>query len=385
MDDCIQLRELTWLVRLETKIDDLINTLFPLLEYGDPLENLLVHGSKSLMIATQLVHAEKYDIVETLENMQVIGFMPNNQIILTFKSDESDFIICQGIYNFTNDFLRELFHIDKFASWCLEQDFRDIVLRNLRELFSNFKDLKKQYRLVKKEDNFYIRAMTSGLYNNYDNRLALYITLLTMHRYSKESGSTFSVTDIFMTESSMRVFFEQSKPVHISGFGKITMGLFLSNGEIRDRRLTLEARYSIDDLELNISFSLIPPLKEAIIEITHSLKPDNAKLRLEELSEIHNKQMGMLNFIEELSTTNLSDENTLHLIIKKIVNEKSLKAETHKNIQELWDQQFVENTYTIISILNDISTTTDDLDEKIMLERIYYKILKELVNNRKAK
>ena len=163
------------------------------------------------------------------------------------------------------------------------------------------------------------------------------------------------------------------------------MGLFLSNGEIRDRRLTLEARYSIDDLELNISFSLIPPLKEAIIEITHSLKPDNAKLRLEELSEIHNKQMGMLNFIEELSTTNLSDENTLHLIIKKIVNEKSLKAETHKNIQELWDQQFVENTYTIISILNDISTTTDDLDEKIMLERIYYKILKELVNNRKAK
>lgn len=167
----IHLRDLTWLVRLETKIDEQINDIFPLSDYGDPNETLQVPGARSLMDAAEVVNAEKYDFVETLGNIEVIGFMPNDQIILVFKPDS---IICQGIYRFTSDFLEELFHINKYAVWCLNEDYRYLVLFNLRYLFLRLKNLKKQFRLVKKNDYFYIRGMTSEAYNNYDNSVTVY-------------------------------------------------------------------------------------------------------------------------------------------------------------------------------------------------------------------
>ncbi|MGI1658243.1 MAG: hypothetical protein ACRKFN_04640 [Desulfitobacterium sp.] len=312
----INLRDLRWLVRLETKIDEQINDIFPLSAYGDPSEILQVPGAKSLMEAAELVNAEKYDFVETLGDIEVIGFMPNDQIILVFKPDS---IICQGIYRFTSDFLEELFHINKYAAWCLNEDYRYLVLFNLLYLFLKLKNLKKQFRLVKKNDYFYIRGMTSEAYNNYDNRIALYITLLSLHHYCKELNAPFHVIEIFMSESSMRVYFEQPQSILLKGIGKVYMGLVLNNGEIRDSRFTLELRYTLQETESMNRFSMVPPLNEAIIDIIHTLRPEKAKIRFMELFKIREKQIQMLELINRLNEADLTDENALYSFFRKVV------------------------------------------------------------------
>lgn len=59
--------------------------------------------------------------------------------------------------------------------------------------------------------------------------------------------------------------------------------------------------------------------------------------------------------------------------------------EMRNTIQSLWDQQFIDNAFTVIIVLNNFTIPIDDLEERINLERIYYEILTEVVANRKEK
>jgi hypothetical protein len=58
-----------------------------------------------------------------------------------------------------------------------------------------------QYRLIKVDNEWRIRGITTTRYHNYDNYLAIYVTLLSLHRYAKEHHINYRIEKAYISDS----------------------------------------------------------------------------------------------------------------------------------------------------------------------------------------
>ncbi|MFS0638879.1 hypothetical protein AB1K84_23585 [Mesobacillus foraminis] len=155
-----------------------------------------VYGSKSLLYGFEQVNDDKTDYPNVkLGDIEVEGFKERNQIVLHFKD-----LVVSGEYSFTNDFLNHFFQMGSFSKFCFKHGYTDLILDCLRDLKEKRKEERGQYRLILKDDNYYIIGLTSTTYNNYDNHIAIYLALLSLHSYAKREGVYFKVVRAYLTD-----------------------------------------------------------------------------------------------------------------------------------------------------------------------------------------
>ena len=349
---------------------------------GGLLDNIQIKGSKTVLEKFNEIDEVKLDFDEPLENIEFSGFTDKDEIILKFTSEPPT--SASGVYDFTRDFFEDLFHMGKFAMYCIEKDYHDLIRENLLELFKKNKAIKKQYRILNKNDKYYLRGITSDTrYNNYDNHIAIYIVFHALNRLAVAKNLVYSVVEAYLSDSGIKIFFELENPFYILGVGNLYFGALLSNNEIKDGKLLFEIRYRIENLEQNISFSAMPELKDAVVGIFHSAGISTLQNKLENLYTIEKLHDSMINYIKELRTINMLSADALHKLISTITYSRDFKPDSKQKFQEMYDKNLIDNTMTLIEAFNRINQMTSDIDEKIHLERIYYGIIKDLVDRKK--
>ncbi|WP_202710608.1 hypothetical protein [Sporosalibacterium faouarense] len=378
-----KLHDLRHFVR-DRELDKAIKEKFPLHDFGKLTDDIDIKGTKDLLDLFDEIDDKKYDILETLENIEYIGVSHDSEIIIKFSDD----IKGVGVYNFTFDFFEELFDMGKYAKFCIKNGLNDLLKENLLKLLEEFKTIEKQFRLLDKNDTTYIRAITSTRYNNYDNHLAIYLILLSLHKLVSEEKISIYVKEAHISDSALRIIFEQEEPIRVEGVGQVYFGFLVSNGEIRDSKFTFEMRYRIidGDNDKGISFAAIPNLEEAVFNIQHSTGVDNVISKLNNINNIHNIKYSMLEYIEGIKKVNKLSDNIIYLMRNKIKYSKlkDLKYETKDNFNILYEKNMINNTMTLIEGFGKINEITTDVEERIYLERIYHDIIKDLVDRQKG-
>ncbi len=358
----------------EGEVDDLVRDEFDLLSCGELNEPLKIKGSKSLLKGFEKIDCKKIDITEILKNMEFIGFDEDN-IVLDFmptKENGDKFKLrATGIYSFTKEFLEYHFRLKDFAEYCFEYQHQDILISNLTQLLDREKKNRRQYRLIEKEGEYFIRGMTSDRYKNYDNNLAIYIALYSLHQFAKEQTVNFQVEQAILTDSDIYLFIEQENSIYIKGFGKLYFGIFISNNELAKGAFSIEFRYRIIN-DNNRYFGGI--LENKVMSINHTINFDNVISRLPRLKMFKEVRKGLLKQIHTIKKMPYLSEDHLYKMFSKIINSrKAFSKETKESARQL--KETIENTYTIIELLNRVDEITSDVEEKLHLERIFNDVL----------
>lgn len=387
-EGCAKLNDLKYFLRENIELDTIIAQKFPLASFGNPSDSFLIKGTDVLVTAFQNIDAEKLDLVEKLENMEYIGLSHNDEIILNFKDAQIDDILsAAGIYNFTNTFLDELFNMGKFANFCIRNNYQDILKDNLVRLFSERKTTERQYRFIKKNQDYFLRGFTSSnRYQNYDNNIAIYLSLLNIHKFSKDNGVTYSVRRARLSDSEIRIAFEQEQPKVIPGLGKVYFGIVVSNSEIRESAVAFEVRYRlVDERNSNYSFAMTPELQDSVYNINHGTGIEKIEAKMSKIANLKSIQESMVTLITGIKELKTLSADAMHRLFEKIVNAKNLSKETKVKFRDLYDKRDVENAMSLIQAFDKINSITTDIDERIFLERVYYSLIRDMASRQRQR
>jgi hypothetical protein len=339
------------LIKKERNVDEQVFQEFPL----DILELttgpfLWIEGSEVLIKRFNDIDNEKLDIPETLVNIEIDNINHDNQLSIFFKKDQN--LYAEGIYRFTYDYLETLFYMGKFSKFCLENGHYDTLLNIIRRLCSDYPDKNLQYRLIKNNNKWFIRGITSLRYVNYDNHLALYLTLYTLHLHAMETHQWFTLEKAYLSDSEIVVMFDQVRPVNIIGIGKLYFGVILINNEIKEKTLSIELRFRIQDDEGN-EFGAIPDGSEPILTIRHDSSITGVKEKLLNLKSLEPFQNRVKNLVMTIAETPYLTEDRIYSIFKKIIRSREkFSKETKESLKTLQQEKIIDNSLHIIKALN---------------------------------
>lgn len=374
------LNELLSLLKKDREIDiEVLKNFSPMnLENAN---NILVEGSRTLIHSFLKIDNEKLDIIESLANIEITGLNSSGHLSLTFIQDD---LFSEGTYSFTYEFLEMLFKMGKFSNYCIENQRQDILVDTVRKLCDEIPKKKLQYRLIQDSEKRLIRGITSVTrYNNYDNHLALYLTLYTLHQNAELTGERYMLERAYLSDSEIVVMFDQVTPMRILGLGKLYFGLILINNEIKEKAFTLECRFQLEDDEGN-KFGAIPPEgKGNIFNISHASSIDTVINKLTVLHDLQGFKENITKFIMALSTSSHLSEDRIYSIFKKILNTRNkFSVGTKDSFKELQKEGILTNSLHIIKALHRLNELVTDVEEKIHLERILYDVCLELGNQK---
>ena len=367
----------------EGKTVDLeIRDEIPLNTIGESTDQVLLNGAEELMLAYEAIDAKKIDIVESLENVKYEGFNDKNEIILSFPQiGQDDRLTGSGIYDFTRDFLKSNFKLYDYVTYCLEKGFRDVVRDNIEEMINKHPSITKQYRLIDKNDELKIRAMTSNVYKNYDNNIVIYLTIIYLHKYAIENDTVFKLESGHLSDSELRLFFQKQEPIIVDGVGEIYIGLFVANSEIKDKAFTFELRYKVVKENGTKEFGMLPKISDALVNVRHNARVDTAFTKMENLKNIDKKHKKTIMMIEEIKKIDKLNPDQIYSFFERIKKDTDLNTATKDNFREYYRENLVDKTIEIIELLSETSELAPDIDQRIMLERIYYKVIIDLLES----
>lgn len=382
--DPASIKDLSIFIKHGKKIDDKISEFFPLSKFGSEDDGLRIKGSKELLNGFSQIDAEKDDYILKLGEIELVGFTDDDEIILRIGKEEKNSIGAKD-YNFTYEFLNDLFKMGTFSTYCFKNKYIDILSEDIKKLLERDKEREKQYRLIKHHDVWYLRAITSAKhYHNYDNHLALYLTILGLQEYANKQDAYFIVQSAHLSDSEMFVFFELENPTIIEDLGEVYFGVYLSNNELRERALTVELRYRVVDKRNDIEFAAIPGLKDALMKINHSTGVEKVEDKFKEILNLKEHQKSMLDYIHVIKNIDKISEDRLFNVINTIVKTKQkLSTQTRSKVQKLYDENIINNTMNLLEIFDKLSQVTSDVEDKIFLERIYHSVIVSLTKNNK--
>lgn len=379
--DSQKLGYMKYFLNEDKEVDKEIQEKFPVSFFGNPEDFLRIEGSKDLTDAYEKLDDEKYDFLAKLSDVEYIGLYHDNELIFNFLTQEIEAI---SIYNFKNDFLRE-FSIEKYTEFCMRNNCSDLIKENLDTLFERFSTKEKQYRLLRdREDNWRIRGFTSDRYNNYDNNIAVYLSLLAIHKYAQERDITYCIDRAYLSDSAIYLLFEQKEPVHIKDVGDVYLGIAVSNGEIRNRTFKFEIRYKVVDANKEVGFSAI--LNSSIFSIVHSMGLTKVEDCLNNLVKLDQHADSVIKFISDLNCTEPLSNDAVYMLMNDLVDRITDCSDISKKTKDSYKQSeftnIVHNTLNLIQFLDKANSIETDMDERIFIERILQQVMENYISKR---
>ena len=373
-----KIKELKHFIR-ENIVDEEVKEKFPLIDLGDSESYLEVIGSRELIDLFEQIDNKKIDLPEKLSNIKYNGISEDGEIILQFENG----IIATGVYDFTYHFFDELFEMGKYARFCINNNLMDLLEENIHKLRIRFKDKENQYRLIEKDNEWLLRGITSPLYNNYDNHIVIYLVLFLLNRLSIKENIDISLKSAYISDSSMRIFFEQDNCFNVEGVGNVYFGILVTNGEIRNSGFSAEIYYTIvDENNEDVRFTAIQDIKDSIFNIKHNIKVDTLISKVQNISNLLAIEKEMLSYIKAIKDIKTVSDDLIYSLMLKITKSKqALTSETKKGFKQIYDENLINNSMSLLEVFNKITLITTDIDERIYLQRIYNEVIKEVLSH----
>jgi hypothetical protein len=351
-------------------LDDVILKEFPLNGFGDANEPLYILGSKQVLDQFMKIDNQKFDVVDKLENIYIEDVAHNKQLVIKFKEDS---LTASGIYRFTYEFLDLAFNMGKFSTYCLENNLEQLLVKTVRELCESPK--RYQFRMILDDNkNWLLRGITSVRYNNYDNHLALYLTLLALHKHAKSTHRHYALDKAYISDSEIVVMFDSISPTTIYGVGNLYVGLILTNSEIKEKNFSLEYRFRLEDEEGN-EFDAIPEGEEPIFKIRHDSNIESVKEQLKSLDDLEVFKKRIVNLVYDIAESPFLSENKIFELFKKIISSRNkYSPETKQAFKKLQEEKIINNSLHIIKAFNRMNELVADVEEKIYLERLFFDV-----------
>lgn len=349
-----------------------------------------IPGAKKLVETIRYINAKfaKFDLESTYNNLE---FDTSDGLMITFKNidDEeinelisSDEFTASPIYSAKSDFLSGLFSMEKYANKLMDSGYNDLVEYNLNEVKSIYEnnDVRaKKYRILLDNDgNYFLRAITSNRYYDYNNNIAVLVGLITLHKEMLISKNKFIVQRCEYNESYVRIYFESLEDKELPNVGYINNIIEVSNDEIKREAMRFSTVISLSYTskeEKNISLFIKPQrTKSKILSIKHNELPKTAFEKLAMLvnyKEVQNELFEDLKRIGEIK----KPDQIKHIIRNKINRARAGELKNSKNniLSELTTQ--VKTLTELLELLNKIELLTEDIDSKEYLRYIIYEAL----------
>lgn len=376
-----KLKYLKSLIGDKNELNKSIAKKYSISTFGNENEDLNIKGVKALINGFDEIDTEKMDIMVQYKDVEFKEINEKNQIVLSFANED---IVAHSIYDFYTGFLNE-FEVTKFINYCLKNGYIDIIQQNIKWLLLRNGNKEKRFRLLKDHDDTWgMRGLTSKNYKKYDNSVVLYLSLLALHKYSKDKQKAYHVDTAFISDSSLNLFFEKDDPIELPEVGKIYLGLTVSNGEIRNKTFKAELRYKIVDFKDNSSFYAI--FHSPVFNIVHSMNIETIDSHLENLFKLDEQEESLIEFIKKIKVTEKLSDDVLYFITRELlekINECSdISKKTKDEFKKVETERLINNTYNLINYFDRLSKISTDIDEKIFIERIYHKVIVDLLNQK---
>ena len=302
-------------------------------------EIIQIPGSRDLVKIQNAIN-QKYHKEDLESDLNSISLYSGEDFTINFNAlEQNKYFVSLGtkqintvpIYSATNDFFSELYQMEKYASKLIKDGYKDIVEANLRML-KGIQTLTKKFRILhdREEDNFYLRAIISlSSYFNYDNNIAIVISLLALHEEMKKYDIKYRLKVCEYNESFISMFFESSKAKELQNLIEV------SNDEIKREALKFNGVCYIsfkDSNNIDNELFIIRPqeIKSRILSIKHNVLPKTA---IEELSHISDAGNIHTSLFEDIATiTQIKSPEQIKFLLKRKV--ESAKGDSIKRYKK---------------------------------------------------
>ncbi|WP_251867302.1 hypothetical protein [Enterococcus malodoratus] len=96
-------------------------------------------------------------------------------------------------------------------------------------------------------DSLFLRGLATLSNKRYDNNIAIYLALNSLHKYAEERDTYIFVEKAYITDSSLDIVFVQEERFHIDDDSFVEVGIRLTNNEISDGKLSMKFIYTVYD------------------------------------------------------------------------------------------------------------------------------------------
>lgn len=329
-----------------------------------------IKGSKELIDLYNSVDNEKMDLTLPLSEIEFSGFFHDNEIILNLDGYKAI-----GIYKFTDSFLDSLFSLKKFGRFCLSHGEKDMLNDNINKLMITQKNETRQYRFLMEGENLFLRGLTTTTYKNYDNNIAIYLALNSLHRYAESNGAHIFVESGYITDSCLDIMFVQEERIIIDRDTIVEVGIRLSNNEITDGSLSMEFIYSISDTKQN-QFRAIG---DTVVGIVHTYTVPTIQSKLENLNQLSRYAEETVQHISSIKNRKKLDRDQLSLIFNRLSRAKrnELSKGLKESIDALYREEVIGNTYSLIELFGKIGSLGTTIDEKLFIQVVFNELITE--------
>lgn len=352
-------------------------------------EYINIPNADSLVAIQKAINKKYHKEDLTSSSNDISLFAPDGKFTINFNNlIDNEYFQSLGLANISTtpihsaqaNFFSELYQMDRYAAKLLHNGLQSIVEANW-ELLQPVTSFTKNFRILHDlEDNeFYVRAITSTRYNNYDNNIAIVVALLILHNEMKSGQVRYRLASCEYNESYIRMSFESSEKIPLEGIGYIRNYIEVSNDEIRREAVRFFGACSIafsDDENKERELFIEPKeVKSKILSVRHNVRPDTAT---KELASIANSKDIHAELFKDITTIkNIKKPETIKLLLlQKIEKAKredvgNLKGEIQKMLQ-----QSASNILQLLSIFSKIEVfAREDVAVAEYLRIVIYEVL----------
>lgn len=356
------------LLRLESSFGSTNQEIMEAVNWISEDELCNIKGSKDLIDLYNSIDSDKMDLVLPLSEIKFVGFYHDNEIIL-----ELDGYNARGIYSFTNAFLDSLFSLKKFGIFCFKYGEKDLLNENIEKLMISRQQEERQYRFIMDGDDLLLRGLTTTSYKNYDNNIAIYLALHSLHKYSKENNVHIAVEGGYITDSNLDITFIQEELIKVDKNTFVEIGVRLTNNEITEGKLSMEFIYKIFDNKKN-SFTAIG---DTVVGIIHTYQVQTIQTKLDNLDNLSLYTRETISHIKSIRNKSKLDRDQLSLIFSRLSRAKGneISKQSKERIENLYKEEVVNNTFSLIELFGKINAISTNIDEKTFIQIVFNELI----------
>lgn len=304
-----------------------------------------------------------------------------------FAALELSRVVTEPIYSSQADLFSSLCNMDKFVKTLAEEGHKEIV----QDVYSKMQTIKnphKIYRILIDQEllKFYLRAIVSDKYNNYDNNMAIFIALVSLHNQMKETGVKYSLDFCELNESYINMYFETSEVYDLEDVGKVRNVIQVSNDEIKREALKFSCvakiYFDVDDpVYGSMYLTAENRVKSTILTIKHNVVPKTAVIRLSELANTGDIYKELFSDIAQVKK--VKDVGQIKFILMQKIEKAtrdSIKPYKASILKEMDND--VRNIHELLTLFKKVELLAGEDIEAIQFIR--YMIYEVLISKRKS-
>ncbi len=298
-----------------------------------------------------------------------------------FAALELSRVVTEPIYSSQADLFSGLCNMDKFVKALAEEGHKEIV----QDVYSKMQTIKnphKIYRILIDQEllKFYLRAIVSDKYNNYDNNVAIFIALVSLHNLMKETDVKYSLDFCELNESYINMYFETSEIYDLEDVGKVRNVIQVSNDEIKREALKFSCvakiYFDVDDpIYGSMYLTAENRVKSTILTIKHNVVPKTAVIRLSELANTGDIYKELFSDVAQVKKVRNVDQIKF-ILIQKIekATRDSIKPYKASILKELDND--VRNIHELLTLFKKVELLAgEDIEATQFIRYMIYEVL----------